>query len=254
MSHELRTPLNAVIGYAEILEEDLEELEEHELIKHTNKIYRAGNHLLILINDILDISKIEAGKADVIANNFFLHSLLKDIGTVMPPLLKPNENTLDIQAADPSICLFGDQHKIRQCLLNLLSNACKFTHHGTITLSITLHKTPAERPPFIEFQVQDTGVGMPQEQIDRIFHKFEQGDNSSTRKYGGIGLGLTITKNYALLMGGDVHCQSTEGKGSTFTLQVPLHYQAANETAETPLSLETNTTQETHLQYQNDVG
>ena len=228
MSHELRTPLNAIIGYAEMLEEDLGDVEE-EYAQDANKIRSAGKHLLTLINDLLDISEIEAGKTKLVPERFALDELIEELNILMPPLLKPNENTLNIKIANSSVCLFGDRRKIRQCLLNLLSNACKFTHKGTITLSASIEQSPQEGAPFVDFHVQDTGIGMAEEQMSKLFEKFEQGDGSVTRKYGGTGLGLAITKNFALLMGGDVWCQSTKGEGSTFTLRLPLHYRASEE-------------------------
>ncbi|HAA55067.1 MAG TPA: hypothetical protein DCE42_09930 [Myxococcales bacterium] len=234
MSHELRTPLNAIIGYAEMLEEDLED-EREDYAQDASKIHTAGNHLLTLINDLLDITEIEAGKTKFVPEHFSPDELIEELKGLMPPLLKPNENTLEIKEVDPFISMFGDRHKIRQCLLNLLSNACKFTHNGTITLSVVVKDDSDDEAPRIEFRVQDTGIGMSEEEMARLFEKFEQGDNSTTRKYGGTGLGLAITRNFARLMGGDVWCESEKDKGSTFTFQLPLYHSFPEEYLPNPL-------------------
>ncbi len=215
MSHELRTPLNAIIGYSEMLQEEVEELRQPQLQDDLSKINTAGRHLLALINDILDLSKIEAGKMQLHLETFPIEPMLEDVITTVRPLVAQNANHLEVRRADRLGTLRADLTKVRQMLLNLLSNACKFTDHGTITLS-------AERDDqHVVFTVRDSGIGMSAEQMERLFEAFAQADAATTSKYGGTGLGLVITKRFAHLMGGDVQVMSTPGKGSTFTIELP---------------------------------
>jgi len=230
MSHELRTPLNAIIGYSEMLGEDMKDLGCGELTSDLQKIHGAGKHLLGLINDVLDISKIEAGKMDVFAETFTLNTLVQEVIATITPLVAKKNNTLVLENASGDIDNFhADATKVRQILFNLLSNAAKFTENGAITLSIK--REQLEGVDWVTFAIIDEGIGMSQEQIDKLFQPFTQADNSTTRKYGGTGLGLTITKRFAEMMGGTVKVASNPSKGSTFTVMLPA-YVNAKETPE----------------------
>ena len=215
MSHELRTPLNAIIGYSEMVQEEVDALGQPQLVSDLSKINTAGRHLLALINDILDLSKIEAGKMQLHLETFPIGPMLEEVVTTVRPLAAKNANGLELRVPGDPGTLHADLTKVRQMLLNLLSNACKFTSGGTITLAV-------ERDPgSVTFVVHDTGIGMTDEQMDRLFEAFAQADASTTSKYGGTGLGLAITKRFAHLMGGDVTVASAPGEGSTFTIQLP---------------------------------
>jgi signal transduction histidine kinase len=223
MSHELRTPLNAVIGYAEIIEEDLEADGLVQSMQDARKIRSAAKHLLALINEILDLSKIEAGKMELSLVPTCLDSLVADVHAMTTTLAaeKGNALVLDIgQLGDAHV----DDTKVRQCLFNLLSNACKFTSDGTVRLEGRRYGDT------LEFLVQDTGIGMTPEQLNKLFQPFVQADSSTTRKFGGTGLGLTITRELARLMGGDVTVTSVPGIGSTFMLSMKLGAQVSQET------------------------
>ena len=222
MSHELRTPLNAIIGYSEILLEESDDLVRPELRLDLEKIRGAGKHLLGLINDILDLSKIEAGKMDVFVENFDVVALLEEVRATVRPLVAKNGNTFALRCGPDLATLRSDQTKVRQILLNLLSNATKFTTQGHITLA-------ARRPSRgdrnqVEFEVSDTGIGMTPDQVTGLFQPFSQADASTTRNYGGTGLGLAITQHFCRMLGGDVTVDSEYGKGSTFTVTVPEVY------------------------------
>ncbi len=221
MSHELRTPLNAIIGYSEMLHEDMEDLGCGELTTDLQKIHGAGKHLLGLINDVLDISKIEAGKMDVFTETFALTALIQEVVATVNPLIVKKNNTLVLQQSENLGNLHADVTKVRQMLFNLLSNAAKFTEQGQITLSVK--REEQDGTDWIIFSVEDQGIGMSQEQIDNLFQPFTQADNSTTRKYGGTGLGLTITKRFAEMMGGNVTVLSELGKGSTFLVTLPTY-------------------------------
>ncbi len=220
MSHELRTPLNAIIGYSEMLEEEVVELEHPELAPDLQKIRSAGKHLLALINDILDLSKIEAGKIELYLEDFDVAVMVRDVATTIQPLLAKNANELVLEA-DGLGTMRGDQTKIRQMLLNLLSNACKFTDQGKVGLQVERLSTTGH-PDRLRFRVRDSGIGMTPAQLTRIFEAFAQADASTSRRYGGTGLGLAITKRFAELMGGDVTVESEPGKGSVFTITIPV--------------------------------
>ena len=220
MSHELRTPLNAIIGYSEMLIEDAEDLGHHATLADLRKIHRAGKHLLALINDILDLSKIEAGKMVLHLETFDVPRLLEEVRCTVQPAASHNATTLDVSVADNVGLMHADLTKVRQSLLNLLSNACKFTAQGRITLHVT--RDTVEGSDWFLFHVQDTGIGIPAEQVGTLFQEFVQVDASTTRKYGGTGLGLAISRRFCQMMGGDISAVSTVGQGSTFTIRLPV--------------------------------
>ena len=221
MSHELRTPLNAIIGYSEMLLEEAEDSGHRGLIPDVHKILAAGKHLLELINAILDLSKIEAGKMEIYLETFDVLTLMEEVVAVIKPLVEKNGNTLRL-SVDPVLqTMHSDQTKLRQSLFNLLSNASKFTSNGFIDVSVA--SLPESR---IAFAVADSGVGMTPEQMSRLFEPFTQGDASTSRKYGGTGLGLVISRRFARMLGGDIAVTSAPAKGSTFTLTLPLTAQS----------------------------
>lgn len=219
MSHELRTPLNAIIGYSEMLEEDAEDLGQDEFVPELQKIQGAGKHLLGLINDVLDLSKVEAGHMELYLETFEIIPLVKDVVSTMQPVIADNNNILNFQCSDKINKMYADPVKVRQSLFNLLSNASKFTHDGTITLSVSAHNHTNNN--WTEFRIEDTGIGMMPDQLQKIFNAFAQADSSTTRKYGGTGLGLTITKQFVEMMGGTVDVESTVNQGTTFILKIP---------------------------------
>ena len=221
MSHELRTPMNAIIGYSEMLIEEAEDLDPEEFVPDLRKIQAAGRHLLGLINDVLDISKIEAGKMTLYLEEFDLTATLADVVSTVKPLLDQNGNSLDLRCPSDIGPMVADLTKVRQCLLNLLSNATKFTEHGLVTLSVTVVPCVDGSADRIRLDVVDTGIGMTEEQQGRLFQAFSQADDSTTRKYGGTGLGLAISREFSRMMGGDITVISAPGQGSTFTLELP---------------------------------
>jgi CheY-like chemotaxis protein len=215
MSHELRTPLNAIIGYSEMLYETAQDERQDEFLPDLAKIRDAGRHLLGLINDILDLSKIEAGKMDLYLEEVDLAALVGEVSAIVQPLAANGGNRFEVTGAAQG-SLYTDRTKLKQSLLNLLGNASKFTEHGRITLE--LHESVGE----ISFIVGDTGIGMNDEQLGRLFQAFSQADASTTRRYGGTGLGLAITKHFCEMLGGRIVAASTPGLGSTFTITLPL--------------------------------
>lgn len=221
MSHELRTPLNAIIGYSEILQDDLRELKaDDELIQDLKRINFAGKQLLEIITDILDLSKIETGKMELLLQEFDINELVEKIVISIKPLAEKNHNILQINCPDNLGLMYSDITKVRQSLFNLLSNACKFTEKGAIIFSI--HRVTTDTgDDFLVFEIEDTGIGIRPDQINRIFLPFSQGDESSTRKYGGTGLGLAITKKFCRMMGGDITVSSKLNVGSIFSVQLP---------------------------------
>jgi GAF domain-containing protein/CheY-like chemotaxis protein/anti-sigma regulatory factor (Ser/Thr protein kinase) len=219
MSHELRTPLNAIIGYSEMLQEDAADLGAPQLTDDLQKINAAGKHLLELINAVLDLSKIEAGKMELYLEAFEVPALVRDIAAVIQPLAAKNGNRLEVRCPDDVGAMRADLTKVRQALFNLLSNACKFTERGTVTLAA--RREPGEAGDVMVFTVTDTGIGMTPEQLARLFEAFAQADAATTRKYGGTGLGLALSRRLCRMMGGDVTVESEAGRGSTFTIRLP---------------------------------
>jgi signal transduction histidine kinase/CheY-like chemotaxis protein len=219
MSHELRTPLNAILGYSEILLEDAEQLGEPRFVEDLQRIQSAGRHLLTLINDILDLAKIEAGKAELNLETFDLTGLVDEAVATVRSLVTRNGNELVVEKEHTLGRVRSDMTKLRQALFNLLSNAAKFTHNGRIRLSA--RRRDEDGSDWIVLSVSDTGIGMSDEQMTRVFEPFVQADESTSRKYGGTGLGLAITRRFCRMMGGDVTVESELGRGSTFTIRVP---------------------------------
>lgn len=225
MSHELRTPLNAIIGYSEILIEECEDDGNTQYTPDLERVLNSGKHLLALVNDILDISRIEAGKMELYLEPFPICREIQTVVDTAKPVIDKNQNTLLFEC-DPLLgYMRGDLTKFRQILLNLISNAAKFTHNGKITLSARL-----ENSDRFTISVTDTGIGMSEEQLDRLFQVFSQADASTTRKYGGSGLGLSISRHFARMMGGDITVSSTPDSGSVFTVSLPLTVEPETQT------------------------
>jgi signal transduction histidine kinase/DNA-binding response OmpR family regulator len=223
MSHELRTPLNAIIGYSEILKEDAVDDGDTRAASDLDKILNAARHLLGLINDVLDISKIEAGKMELFLETFELEKIIADVVSTATPLVSKKGNTLKIDCPPDIGTMHADATKLRQMLLNLLSNSSKFTEAGTITIKAV--RVPNEAEGIIELSIIDTGIGMNPEQLSRLFQAFSQADSSTSSKYGGTGLGLAISKQFAQMMKGDISVTSTPGVGSTFKIRLPANVQ-----------------------------
>jgi PAS domain S-box-containing protein len=237
MSHELRTPLTAIIGYSELLQYEVRNLDHPMLLANLAKIQTAGKQLLALIEDILDLSKVESGKMDLYLETFDIAGVVDEVVATIRPLAVNNANALRVCCADGLGTMHADQTKVRQVLLNLLSNACKFTHNGTITLRVSselrvlspelqasseaAQNSALKTQNWVVFEVADTGIGISAELMGRLFQAFTQGDASRTRKYGGSGLGLAISYHFCQLMGGDIAVTSAVGQGATFTLHLP---------------------------------
>jgi DNA-binding response OmpR family regulator/nitrogen-specific signal transduction histidine kinase len=219
MSHELRTPMNAIIGYSEMLAEDAEDSGAEDMIPDLEKIHSAGRHLLELINDILDLSKIEAGRMDIFLESFDLRKMIDDSIATIQPLIAKNNNELETDFDENLGTVRADVTKVKQALFNLLSNAAKFAKDGKIT--IIVRREQMERGEWIRLAVRDTGIGIPADKLDHVFKEFSQADESTTREYGGTGLGLPISRRFMQMMGGDITVESEAGKGSTFTLVFP---------------------------------
>ncbi|MBW4436382.1 MAG: ammonium transporter [Pleurocapsa minor GSE-CHR-MK-17-07R] len=234
MSHELRTPLNAIIGYSEMLQEDMIDVGSDTYVPDLQKIQTAGHHLLSLINDILDISKIEAGRMDLHLEAFDVRMMMADIVTTMTPLVEKKHNALEVVYDHDPAEMTADLTKVRQVIINLLSNASKFTDHGTITVRVSRQQYGGT--DWLSFAVADTGIGMTDEQISRLFQKFMQADSSTTRKYGGTGLGLAISKAFCEMMGGDITVSSVYGEGTVFTVQLPATVTRDAQAAESTLT------------------
>ncbi len=219
MSHELRTPMNAIIGYSEMLMEDAQDDGNEDAAEDLGKIRSAGQHLLALINDVLDISKIEAGKMSVHLERFAITGMVGEVVSTIDALVKKNGNELDVRA-DPELGeMNADITKVRQALFNLLSNAAKFTHEGRIRLQVEVEEVGGEE--WVRMAVSDSGIGIPQEKLERVFDEFSQADETTTRDYGGTGLGLPISRRFCQMMGGDLTVDSVVGQGSTFTIHLP---------------------------------
>lgn len=219
MGHELRTPLNAIIGYSELLYEQLEAKKLTTCISDCTKIVLSGKHLLSLINSILDISKIEAGQVEVFPEWFEIKPLLDELMETIKPLAQKNNNRLSLDIDDDSGPVYADVTKTRQILLNLLSNACKFTQDGEVRLAARQGSEDGQQ--WCIFQVSDSGVGISPAQMEHIYEPFTQADGSTTRRFGGAGLGLTITKQFCELMGGKINLQSTLGVGTVAEVRIP---------------------------------
>jgi len=232
MSHELRTPLNAIIGYSEMLEEEAQDSGAVATVQDLQKIKSAGKHLLELINDVLDLSKIEAGKMGLHLETFDVPGMIDDIVTTLQPAIKKNGNTLRVHLADQVGMMRADITKVRQILFNLLSNACKFTDHGTI--SVDVDQSTEEGLDWLQFRVTDTGIGISAKSQENLFQEFAQADTSIARRYGGTGLGLAITYRFVQLMKGRIGVESQPGEGSTFTVHIP-----AQVTLETVVPIQT---------------
>ncbi len=219
MSHELRTPLNAIIGYSEILQEDAQEASLQGFLSDLKRIQAAGKHLLGLINDILDLSKIEAGRMELHIENFDLSRLIQETAETIRPMAAKNGNSLELDGVEHLGSMRADQTRVRQVLYNLVSNACKFTQKGTIRLEGD--RWEAEGREWVQIRVKDTGIGLSPEQSAKLFKEFTQADTSTTRKYGGTGLGLAISRRVCQMMGGSIAVESRLGEGSVFTIHLP---------------------------------
>jgi PAS domain S-box-containing protein len=220
MSHELRTPLNAIIGYSEMLMEEAQDAGSDSFVRDVGKIHAAGKRLLELINAVLDISKVEAGKMDLHLETFAIAPVMEEVLSVIDPLAKRNNNNVRLIIDSDVASMHADQAKVRQALINLAGNACKFTKAGEITISIGRSGTEN-----ISFAVTDSGIGMTPEQTAKLFEPFSQADHAISRSFGGTGLGLAISRRFAKMMGGDISLETEIGRGSTFTLVLPLAVQ-----------------------------
>ena len=216
MSHELRTPLNAIIGYAELIAEECEDLGNEELLPDLGKIQSAGKHLLTLISGILDLAKVESGRMDLFVERIDIAALVTEVDQIVRPLVEKNHNAFVLGVPADVGSFDADQVKVKQVLFNLLSNSAKFTEGGSVTLSIT------RGPGVVDFAITDTGIGMTAEQMGRLFEAFAQADVSTTRKYGGTGLGLALSRSFCQMMGGDITVTSELGAGSRFTVTLPV--------------------------------
>ena len=243
MSHELRTPLNAVIGYSEMMAEDLEDEGKSEYVDDLMKIKASGEHLLALINDILDLSKIEAGRAELHIEEFDVGEMLNGVAETVKPLGAKNSNQL-VPDYGPDLGLMrADLTKVRQTLFNLLSNAMKFTHEGIVTLAA--HRVMEDGNEVLKFSVTDTGIGIAPEKVSKVFDEFTQADKSTTRNYGGTGLGLSITRHFCRMMQGDVTLSSKLGEGSVFTVVLPAEVMASGDDQTDATSAETGRSEKT---------
>jgi GAF domain-containing protein/DNA-binding response OmpR family regulator/anti-sigma regulatory factor (Ser/Thr protein kinase) len=245
MSHELRTPLNAIIGVTEMLLEDARDLKRDDEVEPLDRVLRAARHLLALINDILDLSKIEAGRMELHLESFPLAPHIEDVVKTIEPLAAKNGNRLVVDCGADVGTIHADQTRFRQALLNLMSNANKFTENGTVTIAARHERTDSRE--WVTVVVTDSGIGMNAEQMGRLFQEFSQADSSTTRKYGGTGLGLAISRHFCRMMGGDITVESEPGRGSTFTIRIPriVEIQSAvtPERGSTPAPAEAGATQ-----------
>jgi len=251
MSHELRTPLNAIIGLTEMLKEDAADDGLDDFEEPLDRVFNAGKHLLTLINDVLDLSKIEAGRVELYNETFELKQILDDVVKTSSTLASKNENQLVLEYNADIDFVTADQTRLKQVVLNLISNACKFTEKGKVTVSVD--KIPQDGGDLISIDVSDTGIGMSQEQMAKLFNSFVQADSSTTRKYGGTGLGLVISKQLAFLMGGDVVVNSELGNGTTFTATFLADFIGASETLKN-LSAQPSSLIENVVSLENSLG
>jgi signal transduction histidine kinase len=219
MSHELRTPLNAILGYAQILQLQSTKRGHTDMLPTLEKIRTAGKHLLTIISDILDLSKIEADRVQLDPDTFALTALVRDLVTTAAPLMAPHANTFLVDVQDDLGAMYADRHKVQQVLLNLLSNAAKFTERGTISLAIT--REERAQGDWVIFAVRDTGIGIAEDELGLLFKPFSQANRSYKRTRGGTGLGLAISRQLCRMMGGDITVRSAPGEGSTFTVLLP---------------------------------
>jgi len=259
MSHELRTPLNAIIGYSEMLEEEVQDSGRISNVRDLQKIQAAGKHLLALINDVLDLSKIEAGKMQLHIEAFEIQDMIGEIVTTLTPAIGKNENAFQLRMPKGIGTMRGDVTKVRQILLNLLSNSCKFTDHGSISLEVDRLRTAGQ--DWIRFRVGDTGIGISTEQQENLFQEFTQADISISRKYGGTGLGLAISHRFVQMMKGRIMVESALGQGSVFTVDLPVQATVeqiepmqAGETVNSEASPEVKTDGDTILVIDDDMA
>lgn len=227
VSHELRTPLNSIIGYSELLTLEAEEGGYEALVPDLQRIFNSGKHLLTLINDVLDLAKVEAGRMELFVDSFEVRALIDEVAETIRPLAEKNRNQLVIDCPPNTAYMYNDVVRVRQCLFNLLSNACKFTTDGAITLKVNY----SEDMEHFVFEVSDTGIGMTPEQAANVFEAFQQAESDTTRKYGGTGLGLAITREFCRMMGGAIEVRSEPGKGSAFTVTFPVRLEESSSTA-----------------------
>jgi PAS domain S-box-containing protein len=226
MSHELRTPLSVIIGNSELLQENAQELGYEQLLPKLQRIRVSGNHLLNIISNLLDMSKIEAGKMEFYLETFDILPLVNEVGAMLQLIIEKKANTLEVDCAPDLGSMHADLTKVRQALFNLLENASKFTNHGVIRLSVA--RESSQGAEWINFSIADTGIGLTPEQIEHIFKEFTQADNSITRQYGGTGLGLALSRHYCRMMGGEITVDSAGlGQGSTFTIHLPVKVERA---------------------------
>src|SRR5437588_443538 len=226
MSHELRTPLNAIILYTELLRDEANDRGLEAFIPDLKKIHGAAKHLLSLINDVLDLAKVESGKMELLLETFEIAAMIRDVVTTIQPLAQKNGNHFEVSCPDDIGTMLADLTKVRQSLFNLLSNACKFTEQGTVALGVVRERDDAGE--WITFAVSDTGIGMTPEQMGRLFEEFSQAEASTTRRYGGTGLGLALSRRLCRMMGGEITVASALGEGSTFTMRLPAVVAEAN--------------------------
>ena len=222
MSHELRTPMNAIIGYSEILIEECEEMEPEEIEQDLEKILSSAKHLLGLINDVLDLSKVEAGKMSIYLEPVHLRGFMNDVVVTLKPLADKNNNKLMLDLDEFSdYCITTDITRLKQIILNLSSNACKFTKEGIVSISLRIERDSESKSRLV-VAIRDSGIGMTDEQMNRLFADFSQADVSTTREYGGTGLGLSLSRRFCRMMGGDITVESVKDQGSTFTVSLPV--------------------------------
>jgi len=238
MSHELRTPLNAIIGYSEMLVEEAEDLGHEEFVPDVQKILASGKHLLVLINNILDLSKVEAGKMELYLETFDIPGMIEDVVSTVQPLVAKNGNTFKVHCEDDLGTMHADLTKLRQVLFNLLSNACKFTAQGTINLDVV--REISDGAGWFTFSVRDTGIGLTSEQMAKLFQAFSQVHDPTGSSYGGTGLGLVISKRFCQMMGGDINVDSEHEAGSTFTVRLPADSQLREQASMTPAEQRTD--------------